>query len=233
MEMFYHPEVNAGSRVVLDRDESQHLRALRIREGEEILLTDGLGSLGVCRVEWSRNEAVAIVSSVKKSEPRKYPLTLAVAPTKSMERNEWMIEKAIEVGVDRIVFIGCDTSERKIIKHERIHRVAVAALKQSRRTFLPKIEGIVSFTDWVMEEDAGTKCIGWCEEAGTTELSQVLAPGKSLRMAIGPEGDFTPGEIQLAKENGFVAVSLGIHRLRTETAALYAAVAFNFIQEES
>lgn len=230
MELFYYPELNAGERVKLGHEESLHLKAKRIRTGEAVQLTDGKGHLSNCSIEWEKNDTFALINDVELHPYPEAELHIAIAPTKNMERTEWFVEKAVEAGIKRISFVQCEHSERTTIKEERLTRVAISAIKQSGELWMPEFSGMISFEDFLKSSVQGLRCIAWC---GDTEpkikLKDIIQPTQSVTVLIGPEGDFTHHEVQLAKSAGFVPVSLGEKRLRTETAALYATIAFNFI----
>ena len=148
-------------------------------------------------------------------------LTIAVAPNKNMDRFEWFIEKSIELGVSRIVPLRCDRSERKVIKDERLFKVALSATKQSLKGRLPIIDPLTLFEDFVAENLEGSRCIAHCDDTERTAFTEI-ALSESLIVLIGPEGDFTPDEVQCALQAGFTPIHLGQSRLRTESAALTA-----------
>lgn len=232
MQLFYISEIQ-GRQVVFDREESRHcLRVLRYREGDQVLLTDGKGTLFTgllvtaqpdrCEVEIIRQEYHA---------SGKAPLHLAVAPPKNPDRFEWMLEKATEIGVDEITPLLCDRSERTILRIPRLEKVIIAAMKQSLRCRLPKLNEPVEFRTFVGQSHPGQRFIAWCESCRQTNLFRMMKPDSAIIVAIGPEGDFTPGEITAATENGFTPVSLGNSRLRTETAGVLVCCGISLIQD--
>ena len=228
MQLFYSP--NIDSLFTLDAEESRHaVRVMRLRRGDAMYVTDGCGTLCCCRIVDADERACAVEVVEKMDSPAEAPgLTLAVAPTKNPARMEWLVEKAVEVGVGEVQLLQCDHSERVFLKTERLQRVALSAMKQSLHTVLPPVRPAVSFRQWIATVDTPLRLIAHCEaDQPRTPLAQMLQPGYDATVLIGPEGDFSPEEIELALDSGFHPVSLGPSRLRTETAALYAVVAFS------
>jgi 16S rRNA (uracil1498-N3)-methyltransferase len=160
--------------------------------------------------------------SIEKQDLPKYHLHLAVAPTKMNERYEWFLEKATEIGIQEITPIICDHSERKIIKTERFQKIIEAAMKQSLHYYIPKLNEPILYKDFIKKEFNGQKFIAHCEETNKKSFKRELNPQENVLILIGPEGDFSVKEIQIALENKFIPVSLGNTRLRTETAAIVA-----------
>ena len=240
MQLFYSPDAAEGL-FTLDAEESRHaVRVLRLREGDEINVTDGRGNLFACRIVTADDRAcsvdVAETLSTFHSPFSTFHLHLAVAPTKNPSRMEWLVEKAVEIGVGEITLLQCDHSERTFLKTERLEKLAVSAMKQSLHTVLPAIHPAVKLSDWLRSPLPTAHCplkfIAHCEaDKPRTPLAFALQPGQDAVVLIGPEGDFSEEEIALALENGFQPVSLGPSRLRTETAALYAVTAFNLIND--
>lgn len=159
-------------------------------------------------------------------------MEIAIAPTKNTDRLEWFVEKAVELGVQKISLIKCEHSERPHLKLDRLYRVAIAAIKQSRKTHLPEITEVQPFPQWIAHTNAPIKCIAHCaDDVQKTLLQAVIRKGENTIIAIGPEGDFSSSEVALAKQNGFTSVSLGEARLRTETAGMAAVHTFQLIQQ--
>lgn len=222
MQLFYG-HITA-ERFHLHESEINHcVRVLRKNAGDTIHFITGDGNLYFGTIEVASKRVVEGSFTVKEecwgNVP--YDLTVAVAPTKNMDRFEWFLEKSIELGVSRIIPLRCDRSERKVIKEDRLLKVALSAAKQSLKARLPQIDPLTSFKDFITMELEGTRCIAHCEPTERTPLT-ALAPAKSLIVLIGPEGDFTPDEVQSAQQAGFIPIHLGQSRLRTETAALTA-----------
>lgn len=234
MIRFYSPDLTETGH--LPEDESVHCsRVLRLKSGAEIDTVDGDGNAYHCCILDSNPKGVSLEILSVTSEPKcwKGSLTLAVAPTKNADRMEWLVEKAVEMGVDEIVLLKCDHSERKVMKLDRLHRIIVSAMKQSLKATLPEICPMTPFKRFV-EQMAGVpqKFIAHCDSASERRLlSREYRPGADCVVAIGPEGDFSPEEIDMALEAGFIPVSLGEARLRTETAALLACHTLHTVAE--
>ncbi|MDR1337393.1 MAG: 16S rRNA (uracil(1498)-N(3))-methyltransferase [Tannerella sp.] len=222
--LFYAPDM--ATRHELPEEESQHCtRVLRLKEGDEITVTDGKGHLYTailtdihpkhCSVEIAREQA---------TEPfGNFRIHIAVAPAKQADRMEWFVEKATEIGISEITCLRCRYSERREMKLQRLHKIAVSAMKQSQQTRLPQIHEMTDFEDFITLRFEGCKMFGHCREEGPKQpVREIYRPGTNALLLIGPEGDFSSGEINAALEAGFLAVSLGKNRLRTETAALVA-----------
>ncbi len=239
MQLFYCENITDGY-ATLDADESRHaVRVLRLREGDEIDVTDGRGGLFRCRIADADDKAcnVEVAEQLPVLNPQLPTLHLMVAPTKNPARMEWLVEKAVEVGVGEITLLQCDHSERTFLKTDRLHKIAVSAMKQSLHTWLPRINPAVKLTDWLDAQPSALnpqlKFIAHCEaDKPRTPLATALEPGRDAVVLIGPEGDFSQAEIDAALGAGFLPVSLGPSRLRTETAALYAVTAFNILNEK-
>ena len=232
MEIFYAKE-NDGKTVFLDQEESAHcVKVLRHRTGDEITVIDGLGTMMRCRLadDSPKGASAEIVETFHDWGGHPYSLTMAVCPTKNNDRFEWFVEKATEVGVDKIVPVIGERSERRVFKPERSRKIALSAMKQSLKARLPIVAEPVSVKDFINESTDGIKIICYCFEGETLRRSigDVLAEaaeGANITIMIGPEGDFSPEEARLAVENGYIPVHLGPSRLRTETAAVTAATA--------
>jgi 16S rRNA (uracil1498-N3)-methyltransferase len=222
--LFYAPAIASGSE--LPEDESQHCtRVLRLKEGDEITVTDGKGHLyRAVLKDVHRKRCRVEIAEARDAEPlRDFRIHLAVAPTKRADRMEWLVEKATEIGVDEITCLRCRYSERREIKRERLCKIAVGAMKQSQQAVLPQINGMTDFEAFIAPGFEGCKMFGHCREDRTKQLiREVYRPGQNALLMIGPEGDFSSGETEAALAAGFFPVSLGKSRLRTETAALAA-----------
>ena len=232
MEIFYARESD-GKTVFLDQEESAHcVKVLRHRTGDEITVVDGLGTMMRCRLadDSPKGASAEVVETFQDWGGHPYSLTMAVCPTKNNDRFEWFVEKATEVGVDKIVPVIGERSERRVFKPERSRKIALSAMKQSLKARLPIVAEPVSVKDFINESADGIKLICYCFEGETLRRSigDVLAEaaeGANITIMIGPEGDFSPEEARLAVENGYIPVHLGPSRLRTETAAVTAATA--------
>lgn len=232
MRFFYVPDVQDNGE--LPEEEAMHaLRVLRLKSGDEIMLTDGIGNFykAEITVAATRKCVFKLLETIPQTPIWRGHLHLVVSPTKMMERMEWLVEKATEIGFDRISFINCDNSERRVIKVKRLEKIAVSAMKQSRKAWKPIIDEIVSFDELVAESTEGLRYIAHCyEEIKKVDLFNQLSisdKDEDVTVFIGPEGDFSLSEVKKAIDAGFVSVSLGESRLRTETAALYSVMMAN------
>ena len=222
MQLFYFPRTSSET-IELPADESRHLvKVLRKKVGDIVHATDGEGFLIKAKLLDENHRGVQLQKLEEEKQPESaYEFTLAIAPVKNNDRLEWCIEKATEIGVTRIVPILCDHAERKRIKHDRLERTAVSAMKQSNQFYKPQIDELTKFKDFVEQDNGGEKYIAHCEEdRERTQFVSQVKPGGSTTILIGPEGDFSPQEIELALKCGYLPVALGNTRLRTETAAV-------------
>lgn len=231
MHLFYNPFIK-GDLLTLDKSESAHIiRVLRLSSNDIIHLTDGKGKLYTAKIV-KPDVKVCLAEIEKVTEvprERNYSLQIAISPTKSIERFEWFLEKATEIGTDRIIPLLCRNSERRIIKEERLRKVLISAMKQSLKAWLPEITSFTSFEKLVRQQFNGGRFIATGSETAENHLGRIYDRGSDIIILIGPEGDFRQEEMELAMENGFVPVSLGNSRLRTETAGLVACHAVNLI----
>lgn len=229
MHIFYQPDLSSDS-ILLSEEESKHaIRVLRLNAGDSVELVDGKGCRAIASVEDAHPKrcVLKINSRITEKPKRNFHLHIAVAPTKNIERIEWFIEKATEIGIDEITLLDCEHSERTTVKVDRLQKVSVSAMKQSQQSWLPVINQMLPYGKFIAGTDAGIKLIAHCDEGAKNPVSKMSFTGKKVCILIGPEGDFSPEEIQSAIANGFTPVSLGETRLRTETAALYAVMAVN------
>lgn len=235
MQLFYNPNINEiTENFSFDKEESKHIiKVLRKKDSDILYVTNGLGYLFKTEITLaSDNKCTVKIISFEKSAPSKFHLHLAVAPTKMNDRFEWFLEKATEIGIHEITPIICDRSERKVINNERFDKIILAAMKQSNELFLPKLNEAISFKEFVKQKHEGLNFIAHCEETNKETLKSVLEPNKNITLLIGPEGDFTEKEIELALDTNYIPVSLGNTRLRTETAAIVACHSVVFVNEE-
>lgn len=234
MQLFYNPTISENTTYFsFDKEESKHIvKVLRKKDSDILFITNGAGVLYKAKItSASENKCTVQILSFEKSETPQYKLHLAVAPTKMNDRYEWFLEKATEMGIDEITPLLCDRSERKVINAERWDKIVVSAMKQCNRLYLPKLNELTSFATFVKQKQEGLSLIAHCEESDKRTLKFVLQPKESVTVLIGPEGDFSKKEIALALENGYLPVSLGTTRLRTETAALVACHSVVFVNE--
>jgi 16S rRNA (uracil1498-N3)-methyltransferase len=233
MNIFYTPDIT-GKYYTLEESESKHcVKVLRKSLGDRLILVDGAGG----RYEASitdpnpRRCSVEVVQNIQHFEKRDYSLHLAVAPTKNIDRFEWMLEKATEIGVDEITPLLCEHSERKQVNIERLQKVMISAMKQSLKAYLPRLNNLTNFETFLSHNFEETKFIAHCEEGFKRHLLTQIKPNVKILVLIGPEGDFSPGEIKMAKDFGFCEVSLGKSRLRTETAGVVVCEIVNLVNE--
>ena len=226
MIRFYAPDIETT--LTLPEIDSGHCcRVLRKKVGDKIEVVDGRGCAYVCSITNAHPKGTEVEIIEKRIEKPHWEgkITIAVAPTKNIDRMEWMLEKATEIGVDEIVFLKCDHSERKEIKAERLEKILISAMKQSMKAKLPIFEGMKPFKDFIVEDRKGNKFMGYCsDQFERKEFVKEYAQDKDVTILIGPEGDFSEEEVSRAIEAGFIPVTFGETRLRTETAALYALV---------
>jgi len=230
MNLFYSPEILEGSNF-LPQDEARHCsKVLRHTVGDKIHVIDGQGGLYLTEIIEisSKNLEFSIIEKTEKFGYFPYMIRMFVAPTKNMDRFEYFVEKAVEMGVCEIIPILCDNSERKIIKPERVERIIISAMKQSYKARKPILHELIPFKEAVIKDWNGIKLIAHCEE---TDKKTIKDFGVQLRtnILIGPEGDFSQNEIELAIKNEWQPISLGYARLRTETAALAAVHSVHFM----
>ncbi|SFC40943.1 16S rRNA (uracil1498-N3)-methyltransferase [Algibacter lectus] len=234
MQLFYNPDINENTtQFSFEKEESRHIvKVLRKQVGDTLHITNGKGWLFSAQISIPNiNKCTAEIVSKTLQPKKNYNLHLAVAPTKMNDRYEWFLEKATEIGIDSITPIICDHSERKIIKPERFERIIQSAAKQSLSCYLPELKEAVPFKTFVNQDFSGHLFIAHCEETDKKSLKNELQSNQDITILIGPEGDFSVKEIDLALQNKFIPVTLGETRLRTETAAIVACHSVAFINE--
>lgn len=229
--LFYTTHIENGF-ARLDEEESRHLLSvLRRKPGDRIQLTDGKGAFYEAEItETGKRHALArILSQTVQPAERPARLHLAIAPTKQIERYEWFLEKAVEIGIDEITPLLCQRSERDTVRLDRLEKILVSAMKQSLRAYLPRLNAPIPFKKFAAAATEPQKRIAWCADAPMPHLKTNLLPTLDTLIAIGPEGDFSAEEVALAMQQGFEGVSLGTARLRTETAGVLAVSVFNLL----
>jgi 16S rRNA (uracil1498-N3)-methyltransferase len=232
MQLFYNKDLTQNDiEIRFSKEESRHIvKVLRKSTSDILQITNGGGWFFSAEIILAdMKNCVAKITSSKQQATREYKLHLAVAPTKMNDRYEWFLEKATEIGVDTITPIICDNSERKVIKADRYEKILQSAMKQSLNSYLPKLNRAISFKEYIAQDFIGQTIIAHCEKTNKKSLKQSLKPNQDITILIGPEGDFSSNEIELALQHGFSPVTLGETRLRTETAAIVAchSVIFN------
>ena len=244
MYLFYTPDIDTSR--FLSEEESAHcVRVLRYDRGDEILLTDGRGTTYHARITnpHPRHCEFEVLSQEKQEKTHNIYLHVAIAPTKNIERLEWMVEKCTEIGVDEITPLLCRFSERKNLRNDRLEKIILSAAKQSLTPYLPKLNPLTDFGTFIDpsnspsrggigDESKMDKFIAHCYKDEKRELKDVLKKGRDVLILIGPEGDFSEQEVEMAIANGFVPVGLGRSRLRTETAGVVACHTAVLLNEE-
>ena len=227
MHRFYCPDI--VDTLTLGEEDSKHcVKVLRMAEGDTIEVVDGNGTLYTCRIAMAHPKrcVVEVVDNVKQLPHWGCRITLAIAPTKNLDRIEWLVEKCVEMGIDRIIPLRCHNSERTVLKTERLKKIMVSAMKQSLKATLPQLDEMTPIEQVIGQAGSGIRCIAYCDALLPREerlsLATAYKPGQDVTVLIGPEGDFSPEEVAMAREAGFVPVTLGESRLRTETAGLMA-----------
>jgi 16S rRNA (uracil1498-N3)-methyltransferase len=237
MHLFYTPDILPNTQqYFLAEEESKHcVRVLRLEKGSEVQLIDGKGGLYVAELldAHPKRTILQIISAQQAFNKRNHYLHIAIAPTKNIERVEWFLEKATEIGVDEITFLICRRSERKELRTDRLNKIITAAVKQSLKAYHPVLNEPVNFTEFIGQSFYGQKFIAHCEDTEKGNLPDLVTTGGSYLILIGPEGDFAPEEIEVALTKNFKAITLGESRLRTETAALEACFEVNFLNRLS
>ena len=227
MNLFYAPDILQT--LALPEEESQHCaKVLRMKAGERIHIIDGVGGLYEAEIleAHPKRTQVAILSEQHEYGRRPFRLHLAVAPTKNIDRFEWFVEKATEIGFDELTPLCCRYSERKIIKPERIEKILVSAAKQSLKAYVPRLNPMTTFKDFINNSSSLTShsslFIAHCYDQPKQHLLHACPPASDVVVMVGPEGDFSEEEVELALRNSFQAITLGESRLRTETAGVVA-----------
>jgi 16S rRNA (uracil1498-N3)-methyltransferase len=230
MQIFYTPDIT-GVEYILTEEESKHaVRVLRLAAGEKIFLVDGKGIFfeGVIADPHPKRCLVIVQNIIKDYGKRNYKLHIAMSPLKNPERFEWFLEKCTEIGIDTVTPLLCARTERKIVNIERCYRIAESAMKQSIKAYRPEIRELTKFSDLIQNSTEKTKLIACCE-GNRQKISEIYTANEEVLILIGPEGDFSPQEVELAVSNGFKSVTLGQSRLRTETAGVAACHSIAFM----
>ena len=233
MQLFYIPDIS-GKEVILNEIESKHaIRVLRLPQGAVIKLVDGKGGFYEAKIidDNPKKCKLEIVDSQLEYEKKDFKVHIAIAPTKNIDRFEWFLEKCTEFGIDEITPILSEHSERKVIKPERLQKILVSAMKQSVKAYLPTLNPITTFKALIGQNSSYKKFIAHCNDGEKNHLQNDIEEGDNVLILIGPEGDFSPEEVEWAKEYGFKETSLGTARLRTETAGVAACHIVNLANE--
>jgi 16S rRNA (uracil1498-N3)-methyltransferase len=233
MQLFYVPNVS-NREIFLDETESQHaIRVLRLQNGNKVQIIDGTGGIYEAEITDANPKKckLSIVKSTLEFGKRNFHLHIAIAPTKNIDRFEWFMEKATEIGIDEITPLLTSHSERKVVNPERLEKILVSAMKQSLKAYLPVMNNLTTLKELIFNNKTENKYIAYCDEYQKTHLKDLATKENNTLILIGPEGDFSPEEVKLAIENGFKVVSLGAARLRTETAGIVACNIVNLANE--
>ncbi|MFT6214652.1 MAG: 16S rRNA (uracil1498-N3)-methyltransferase [Roseivirga sp.] len=230
MQLFYQPLIPEGTHH-LDEEESRHaIKVLRLTAGSEIQLTDGKGSFYSATIKSNHHKKCEFeITSQSKQEAKSTFRHIAIAPTKNLDRIEWFLEKAVEFGIDKVTFLVCDHSERKILKLDRLEKKAISAMKQSGQAFLPHLSELTPFKTFIKQIHITNRFIAYVDFGNEVHLKDSFSKEGGNLVLIGPEGDFSENEVKLALAGGFQKVSLGANRLRTETAGIAAVHLINLM----
>lgn len=224
MAIFYCENLDTDS-ALLNEEESKHaVQVLRLAVGSRVEVIDGKGTFcyAVIKVAHHKKCELQIVERIQNFQNRNYQLHIAIAPTKQMERFEWFLEKAVELGINEITPLICKNSVRSNMRMDRLEKIILSAVKQSKQAYLPILNSVIDFEQFLKENRDADKVIAYCETGKEDSLQLLISKNKSVVVLIGPEGDFTPTEVELAISLNYIPVSLGETRLRTETAGVYA-----------
>jgi len=235
MQLFFNSDINEKSdSFSFSKTESKHIvKVLRKRTGDSLMITNGKGVLFYAKIQKSEIKNCTVkITSTHKQPKSEYTLHLAVAPTKMNDRYEWFLEKSVEIGITSITPIICDHSERKVVKIDRFEKILQSSMKQSLNYYLPKLNPVMTFSDFINQKHDGELFIAHCINSGKRKsLKETLTPKLNTTILIGPEGDFSTNEISMALKHQFTPITLGHSRLRTETAAIVACHSVCFINQ--
>lgn len=235
MYIFYCPHIISGQ-ALLSPEESAHcIRVLRLGKGDKVSLIDGKGGMydAVIAIPDAKQCRLEVSATTIRQKARDFTLHLAIAPTKNTDRFEWFVEKAVEIGVDIITPLLCHRSERRILRTDRLHKLIIATMKQAMVHYLPELHELTDYSAFItsLTGYSQNRFIAYCDDAERKSLKDALAIQANVIILVGPEGDFTPGEVELAIAHSFIPVSLGKNRLRTETAGIVACQTVNLMNE--
>lgn len=234
MQVFYTPDIKKITYTLTEEESKHAVKVLRMATGDEVSMIDGKGGLyyGIIDEADAKKCVIRVIEKIEQYNRRNYRIHIAIAPTKNIDRLEWFLEKATEIGIDEITPLLCQRSERKVIKTERLEKIILSAMKQSVKAYRPVLNPLTKFDDFIKNDLAGKKYIAHCESNPKPSLKSKLDHANIFTLLIGPEGDFSPEEIDKAKLNNFEEVHLGKSRLRTETAGVVACHTINIVKDE-
>ena len=232
MHLFYTPEITGDSHILEEQESKHAIRVLRLTEGDNVILIDGIGGWYEARIEGEHPKAcvLSIISHSDNYKPLPYQLHIAISPTKNMDRFEWFLEKATEIGISRVTPLICKRSERKQLKMDRLDRILVSAMKQSLKAFKPVLSDPAPMTQFLKQKQQGTLGIAHCYPLDRLSLSDIEKSGK-YTILVGPEGDFSEEELEAAITAGYRPLHLGESRLRTETAGVHICSAISILNQ--
>lgn len=234
MQLFYQEDIQENN--FLNEEEAKHvIRVLRLIVGDELNIFNGKGDIFHCRIHNISGKKVEIQKVSKEHiEPfGNFKLHIAIAPTKNIARYEWFLEKATEIGIDEITPILCERSERKVINHERLNKILISAIKQSKNPYLPKLNSLTPFNTFISNSFNYEKYIAHCNNDNIQSLKSLYKKDSNALILIGPEGDFSKQEVKTATLKNFIEINLGSSRLRTETAGIVSCHTINLINQKS
>jgi len=232
MHIFYNPDIS--NIFTLPAEESKHcIKVLRLKIGDIVHLTDGIGNLYTSIIidDNFKRCILEVIETKPEYGKKDFKIHMAVAPTKNIHRFEWFLEKVTEIGIDEITPLICENSERRVIKTDRLNKIIISAMKQSLKSYLPRLNEAVKYSDFMAQETGVSKFIAYCSEDHRDLFKDVYDQNSDCIILIGPEGDFSLNEVDMALSNDYKPVSLGSSRLRTETAAIAACHTVNLINE--
>lgn len=234
MQVFFTPDIKKITYTLNEQESNHCIKVLRMKMGDQVAMIDGKGGLyyGIIDTPDAKKCVIRVVEKIEQYGRKNYNIHLAIAPTKNMTRYEWLLEKITELGINEITPLICTRSERKTLKTERLNKIILAAMKQSIKAYLPKLNEPTSFAELIKNSTVEAKFIAHCLNNSKPPLKTQIADKHDFLILIGPEGDFSPEEINLALSNGFYEVHLGKTRLRTETAGIVACHTINLIKDE-
>ena len=232
MQLFYSPEITNENNFLPEVESRHAIKVLRKNEGDTLQVIDGKGGFYEVEVTSANYKKCGfrILNKKENYNPIPYQLHIAIAPTKNIDRFEWFLEKATEIGITEITPILCENSERRVIKEERLNKVLISAMKQSGQAYLPKLNPLTKLSDIIKSQTNELKYIAHCEEQNQKLLKEIYKISSPTLLLIGPEGDFSNNEIKLALDNNFKPISLGNNRLRTETAGVVVCNTINLLE---
>lgn len=233
MNLFYTNNIEENIAILPETEARHCVQVLRKRVGDAIQFVDGNGGFyeGFIDETGKKKCIIKIEKQIQNFGKRNHYLHIAIAPTKNIDRFEWFLEKATEIGIDEITPLYCEHSERKRIRLDRLEKVILSAMKQSLKAYLPKLNDLTKFNDFILniKRDKEPKFIAHCEKGEKTHLKNNSLNGENVTILVGPEGDFSPAEIKKANQHDFGSISLGTSRLRTETAGIVACNIVNLL----